>query len=95
MSPFGARSATRGLSASLANTLTVKPCGTVGMLPFGRASTRGPLPALLVANGGGMSVSLIWWMRPGWLSSQEPWRSLGVAARIGAAAVTVPCRLAR
>jgi hypothetical protein len=58
-SPFGARSATRGLSASCANTLTVKPGITVGSVPLGRACTRALLPALSVANGAARSVGLM------------------------------------
>src|ERR1700745_2160167 len=53
ISPFGATVSKRGRLKSAAKMLMWKPDGTVGRKPCGACDLLGPLPADLVANGGG------------------------------------------
>src|SRR2546423_1895936 len=53
ISPLGATVSKRGRLKSFANTFIWNPLGTVGRNPAGACALSGPLPADLVAKGGG------------------------------------------
>src|SRR6266446_4434480 len=64
-SPFGAVRIIRGPSRPAMYSSTLKPAGTWGHAPSGRATTFGPLGAEGVAKGAGRSFSVILRLYPG------------------------------
>ena len=75
-SPLGAVRIMRGLSSPAAYCSTLKPAGTCGHAPSGRATTLGPLPADGVAKGAGRSFSVILRTCPGLLIAEVGERRL-------------------
>src|SRR6266481_8456677 len=87
MSPFGATVSQRGCLKSAANTFKRNPAGTVGKKPAGGFARSGPLPAELVANGGG---SLGFWPRVTCAGTTEDRQSVKIKTRMLRALITIP-----
>src|SRR5215471_11116715 len=75
-SPLGETRIRRGLSRPLARSSTTKLGGALGQASLGRGNTVGPLLALAVAYGCGMSAGVILRRTPGASLRQSPYAPL-------------------